>query len=179
MSFLGSQTLPFPLFWGVRWLAPHLSPQIKCLLPQGALRAAAAKPPPLQPLSVLLSFPGCPHSWFLSTVLASEVVPAELLTASRLLSAVAPLNELCGHLAVPHVRLFVHFPGMCWSSAPDPARCWSLGCGHGQDHSCEAGVGPRAGGPVGGAGGPVGRAGGGGQGSNPSLQGLPVHRPAP
>lgn len=144
MPFLGSQTLPVSSVQGSEVAGtPSVSPD-QVPPPPGSPQGCRSQ---ASNTAALISVPFIP--WmptlpgFLSTVLAYEVIPAELLTASLLLSAVAPLNEeLCRHLAVPHVHLFTHFPRMCWSSAPDPARCWSLGCGHCQDHSCEAGWGP-------------------------------------
>lgn len=177
MRFLGSQSSPCFLFLGgVNWTVPpicfpreHRSSASSSRKPSGT--AVAEFPSP----AALTSAPFIPqmtiHPSFLSTVLVSEFVPAESVTASLLLSTAAQLDvELWGGLAVPHVHLFVHFSRMCWSSAPGPARWGSLGCGEGQNHSSEKtlklGRGPSAGGPA-------GRTGGSPAGLSPLTPGPP------
>lgn len=113
MPFLGSQTLPVSSFQESEVAGtPSVSPD-QVPPPPGSLqgcRSQASTP------ATLISAPFIPWKptlpGFFGTVLASEVIPAELLTASLLSSAVAPLNEeLCGHLAVPHVHCLFTFPG--------------------------------------------------------------------
>lgn len=97
---------------------PDLLPQgaqLKCLSSRKSSGTAVAEFPSL---AAPTSAPFIPqmtvHPSFLSTVLVSEFVPAESVTASLLLSTAAQLDgELWGGLAVPHVHLFVHFSRMC------------------------------------------------------------------
>ena len=113
MPFLGSQTLPVSSFQGSEVAGtPSVSPG-QVPHPPGSLqgcRSQASTPATLISAPFIPQIPTLPG--FLGTVLASEVIPAELLTASLLSSVVAPLNEeLCGHLAVPHVHCLSTFPG--------------------------------------------------------------------
>lgn len=120
MRFLGSQSSPCFLFLGeVNWTVPPICfPREHSSSASSSRKSSGTAVAEFPSLTAPTSAPFIPqmtvHPSFLSTVLVSEFVPAESVTASLLLSTAAQLDgELWGGLAVPHVHLFVHFSRMC------------------------------------------------------------------